>query len=182
MSPSHSNADRQYVAPRELFSAAQIEHRVRELAKDISRDYRDLRPTLVCVLNGALPFFGDLARALTIDVRFDALRAQSYSGTESGGQVVLSADLSESVSGRHVLLVEDIVDTGLTARHLLEELQARGPASVKVVSLLDKPSRRRCEVGVDYVGFTVGDEFVAGYGMDLDGRFRNLPYIGVVDT
>lgn len=165
--------------PRPLLSPSIIEARVRELGAAIARDYRGKDLVLVGVLKGAFVFLADLARAIDLPVAIDFLSVSSYGpNTESSGVVRLIEDLSLPIAGKHVLLVEDIVDTGLTANYLLENLRTRRPAGVKLCTLLHKPSRSRVEVPIDYCGFVVEDDFLVGYGLDHDQRFRNLPYIG----
>jgi hypoxanthine phosphoribosyltransferase len=164
-----------------LFTAEQIRARVIQMAADIAADYREREPVLVGVLDGAVVFLSDLMRALPISVRVDFVKWSSYGdGTRSSGEVQLLKDLSFSVEGKHVLVVEDIVDTGLTLRYLLENLESRDVASLAVAALLDKPSRRQAPVKLDYVGFRVPDEFVVGYGLDFAQRYRNLPYVAVL--
>jgi hypoxanthine phosphoribosyltransferase len=164
-----------------LLSAQQIEARVKELAAQISADYRGREPVLVGVLDGAVVFLSDLMRALTIPLRIDFVKWSSYGDASvSSGEVQMLKDLSFSVEGNHILVVEDIVDTGLTLRYLLENLHTRNAESIAVAALLNKRSRRRVEVELDYVGFEVPDEFVVGYGLDLAQRYRNLPYVAVL--
>jgi len=164
-----------------LLSAEQIQARVKQMAERIADDYRDREPVLVAVLDGAVVFLADLMRALPISVRVDFVKWSSYrDATTSGGVVQLLKDMSSSPEGEHVLVVEDIVDTGLTLRYLVESLRRRNVASLAVAALLDKPSRRRVEVKLDYVGFKVPDEFVVGYGLDFAQRYRNLPYVAVL--
>ena len=164
-----------------LFTAEQIRARVEEMAADIAADYREREPVLVGVLDGAVVFLADLMRALPISVRVDFVKWSSYGdGASSSGEVQLLKDLSFSVEGKHVLVVEDIVDTGLTLRYLLENLETRDVASLAVAALLDKPSRRQAQVKLDYIGFEVPDEFVVGYGLDFAQRYRNLPYIAAL--
>ena len=163
-----------------LISSEDIQRRVRELAAEISRDH-PLGVHLVGVLKGACIFLADLARALECDVTMDFIAVSSYgSSTLSSGQVRLLKDLDASLEGRHVVIIEDIVDTGLTLTYLQEILKARAPRSLRTACLLSKPSRREVEVTVDYVGFTIEDRFVVGYGLDHHERYRNLPYIAVV--
>jgi hypoxanthine phosphoribosyltransferase len=165
-----------------LLSAAQIAARVAQLGAQITRDYvgRDL--VLVCVLKGSFVFASDLARAIDLPMRIDFLGVRSYGeGTESNGVVQITQDLSRPIKHEHVLLVEDIVDTGLTVAHLMDLLRTRGPADVKVCALLHKPARARVEIPIEYLGFTIEDRFVVGYGLDFAERYRNLPYIGVVE-
>ena len=166
---------------RVLIDEQQIAAKVAEMAETISRDYAGKDPVLVAVLNGAVVFLSDLIRRLRIPVTIDFVKWSSYGdATRSSGVVRILKDLDESIEGRHVLIVEDIIDTGLTLHYLLENLRSRAPASVKVIALLDKPSRRRVEVRADYQGFDVPDAFVVGYGLDYAGRYRHLPYIGVL--
>jgi len=164
-----------------LLSAEQITERVRELAKAISRDYVERKLVLVCVLKGSFVFAADLARSINIPVRIEFLGVRSYGeGTSSSGVVQITHDLSRPIAGEDILVIEDIVDTGLTIAHLLELLGTRKPSSVKVCALLHKPARSRVEVPIDYLGFTIEDKFVVGYGLDWAERYRNLPFIGVV--
>ncbi len=165
-----------------LISAEQIRKRVEELGAEISKAYDGESIVLVCVLKGSFVFTADLARAIDGNVRIEFLGVQSYGeGTESTGVVQITQDLTKSIEGEHVLIVEDIVDTGLTVAHLLDLFKTRKPASVKVCSLLHKPARTRIDVPVDYLGFTIEDKFVVGYGLDWAQRYRNLPFIGVVE-
>jgi hypoxanthine phosphoribosyltransferase len=168
--------------PRELLSADRIARRTRELGAEIARDYAGCRLVLVPVLKGSFVFAADLARAIEAPLRIDFLGVRSYgAGTESSGVVQITHDLARPIEGDDVLLVEDIVDTGLTVAHLVSLLRTRGPTSVRVCALLHKPSRVRVEAAIDYLGFTIEDHFVVGYGLDYDERHRNLPYIGVID-
>ena len=165
-----------------LITKEKIAERVKELGKQISRDYEGKSVHLVCVLKGAYTFLADLTREMDISVTIDFLAVSSYNeGTSTSGEVRLTKDLDSGLEGMDVIIVEDIADTGLTLRYLYNMLQRRGPNSLKVVSLLSKPSRREVEVPVDYVGFEIPDRFVVGYGLDVDQKYRNLPYIAVVD-
>ena len=165
-----------------LYSAERITERVKELGKQIREDYGSETPVLVCVLKGSFVFTADLARAIEGDVRIEFLGVRSYGeDTKSSGVVQITHDLSHPIEGEDVLIVEDIVDTGLTISHLLDLLRTRKPASVKVCALLHKPARTRIQVPIDYLGFTIEDKFVVGYGLDWAERFRNLPFIGVVE-
>jgi hypoxanthine phosphoribosyltransferase len=160
-----------------LLTAAQIDARVRELAAELDRTAPGPLH-LIGVLKGAFIFLGDLARAMRVPVTIDFLAVSSYrESTESSGEVEVFTDLRQSIAARDVVLVEDIVDTGLTLRVLQERLRSRAPRSLRTVTLLDKPSRRRAPVSVDLVGFTIPDRFVVGYGLDVDERYRNLPEI-----
>ena len=166
-----------------LISAEAIAARVRELGTQIEHDYRDRRLVLVSVLKGSFVFTSDLARQINIPLRIEFLGVRSYGeGTSTSGVVQITQDLSKPIEGEDILIVEDIVDTGLTIAHLLELFRTRHPASVKVAALLHKPARTRVEVPIDYLGFTIEDRFVVGYGLDWAERYRNLPYIGVVEA
>jgi hypoxanthine phosphoribosyltransferase len=165
-----------------LFDAAEIAGKVAELALRIESDYRDLNPVLVCVLKGAFIFLSDLTRRLTIPHVVDFVRVSSYgSSTSTSGNARLLLDATTDVQGRHVLIVEDILDTGLTLSFLLGHFAQKRPASLKVCALLHKPARSRVPVRPDYCGFVVPDRFLVGYGLDRDEQFRCLPFIGSVD-
>ena len=166
-----------------LLSAEQIATRVQELGRSISEDYKGRPLVMVLVLKGSFIFGADLARAVDLyDCRIDFLVTRSYGeGTESSGIVQITHDLSKPIEGQDVLIVEDIVDTGLTIAHLLDLLRTRKPRSIRICSLLHKPARSRVQVKIDYLGFTIEDRFVVGYGLDFAERYRNLPYIGVVE-
>jgi hypoxanthine phosphoribosyltransferase len=159
-----------------------LQARVRELGAAITRDYADREPILVCVLKGAFVFLGDLARAIDLPLEIDFMAISSYgSGVQSSGVVRILKDLDTPLAGRDVIVVEDIVDSGLTLSYLLRNLSARGPRSLEVCALLTKPERREADVECRYVGFEIANRFVVGYGLDYDERFRNAPVIGVVD-
>ncbi len=156
----------------------QLQARIQEIAAKVREDYKGQEPHLICVLNGAFMFHADLVRAINMPCTIDFLQANSYGNAkQSSGEVRLIKDLQFPISERHVLLVEDIVDTGITMNYLLHYLDGRGPASLKVAALLSKPSRRKVEVPVDYLGFTIPDAFVYGYGLDRAQYDRNLPFI-----
>ncbi|MEW6080253.1 MAG: hypoxanthine phosphoribosyltransferase [Bacillota bacterium] len=162
-----------------LLDRGRIEGRVRELAKMISEDYQGRVPLMVGILKGAVIFLSDLARALDIPVALDFMAVSSYGqSSETSGVVRILKDLDENIEGRDVIVVEDIVDTGLTLRYLCDALKARNPASLRVCVLLDKPSRRLVEVDVHYRGFEIPDAFVVGYGLDYQERYRSLPHVG----
>lgn len=164
-----------------LLSEEQIRERVRELGQQITADYRGRNLCVIGVLKGSFLFFSDLCRQIDLPISCDFIGLSSYGNKEeTSGVVRITSDLTQPVKGMDLLVVEDIVDTGLTMRYLLSNLGTRFPASVKVCSLLYKPARIREPVNIDYLGFTIGDKFVIGYGLDLDGKCRNLPYIGVV--
>src|SRR5262249_28536206 len=165
-----------------LISKEENDKRVHELGAEISDHYRGNPPVLVCVLKGSFVFASDLARAIDLPLRVDFLGVRSYGeGTESSGVVQITQDLSRPIALEDVLIVEDIVDTGLTIAHLMDLFRTRQPRSVKVCALLHKPARSKVEVKIDYLGFTIEDKFVVGYGLDFAERYRNLPYIGVVE-
>lgn len=164
-----------------LITSEQIDKRVKELAAQISEDYKGQNPVIVGVLRGSVLFFSNLVKNLQIDCHLDFIALSSYSGTSSSGKVRFVMDLREDIKGRPVIIVEDIVDTGITARYLLELLKTRQPASIEICSLLDKPSNRQVEIKAKYTGFEIANEFVIGYGLDYNGLYRNLPYIGVFD-
>jgi hypoxanthine phosphoribosyltransferase len=158
-----------------------LQDRIRELGRQIDREYNGKEPLLVGILTGAFVFLADLLRAVSIPCHVDFMATQSYgSSTESSGIVRILKDLNQSIEGRHVLVVDDIIDTGLTMDYLLETLKARYPASLRVCALLDKRPRRQREVPIDFGGFVIPDKFVIGYGLDFAGRYRNLPYIAVL--
>jgi hypoxanthine phosphoribosyltransferase len=164
-----------------LLDADMVATRVRELGAQLSVDFAGRDPVLVSVLKGALVFLADLMRAMDLPTSIDLMEVSSYgAATESSGQVRIIKDLSKSIEGRDVVIVEDIIDTGLTLNYLLRYLADKAPASVSIVCLLDKPARRLAEIPIDYIGFTIPDRFVIGYGLDYDERYRNLPYIGVL--
>ncbi|MGB4668314.1 MAG: hypoxanthine phosphoribosyltransferase, partial [bacterium] len=163
-----------------LIDQEQLQQRIQELGAEISRDYQGKELHLICVLKGAVLFLADLARNLTVPVSFDFMAVSSYgASTESSGVVRILKDLEESIEGKDVLIVEDIIDSGLTLHYLYQNLHSRKPASLEICTLLDKPDRRRVDVPVKYCGFSIPDRFVVGYGLDFAEKYRNLPYIGV---
>ena len=167
---------------RVLISEEELDARIQELGRQISKDYEGKQVHMVCVLKGGSFFMCDLAKRISVPVSLDFMSVSSYgSGTKSGGVVKIVKDLDEPIKDKDVLVVEDIVDSGRTLSYLLEMLMARGPKSLKLCTLLDKPDRRVVDVDVDYTGFQIPDEFVVGFGLDYDQRYRNLPYIGVVE-
>lgn len=168
--------------PKILLSEVKIRQKINELASQITHDYRGKELVVVCILKGSFVFFADLIRGIDLPLSCEFMGVSSYgSSTKSSGEVKVTLDMTEPVNGKHILLVEDIVDTGLTMKYLIDNLNARKPASLKVASLLMKPDSLKVQVEVDYVGFRIGNEFVIGYGLDYDGRYRQLPYIGVLD-
>lgn len=167
---------------RELVSEEEVEKRVCELGRQISEDYAGRQVHLICVLKGGVFFMCELAKRITVPVSMDFMSVSSYGdGTASSGVVKIAKDLDESLEGKDVLIVEDIIDSGRTLSYLIQILEKRGPNSLKLCTLLDKPERRVKPVTVDYVGFNIPDEFVVGYGLDYAQKYRNLPYIGVVE-
>ena len=166
---------------RILISSEEITLRVRQLGNEISRDYQGITPIFVCILKGAYPFLADLTRCISVEHEVDFMAVSSYDGgTQSTGVVKIEKDLKSNITDRDIILVEDIIDTGLTIAHLIELLGTRNPRSIRVASLLDKKPARLNEVPLDYVGFEIPEEFVIGYGLDYDEKYRNLPFIGIM--
>lgn len=166
-----------------LFSEEQIRERIKALAGQISKEYEGVEGEIYCVgmLKGAAIFFADLVRAISLPVKFDFIIASSYGNcAESSGSVEIKKDFSYGVEGKHLILIEDIVDSGITMHYLLDYLRRKNPASLKLCALMDKASRRKEKVEIDYCGFEVPDEFLVGYGLDYAGRYRNLPYVGIL--
>jgi hypoxanthine phosphoribosyltransferase len=167
---------------RSLITAERLATRVQELAGQITREYSGRSLVLLCILKGSFVFAADLARAIALPIRVEFLGVRSYGAdTKSSGVVQITQDLTRPVDGDDILIVEDIVDTGLTLSYLREQLRSRNPASIKVAALLHKPARMKREVEIDYLGFTIDDVFVVGYGLDYAERYRNLPFLGVLD-
>ena len=167
---------------RVMLSEEEVDKRIQEIGDAISKDYAGKQVHLVCVLKGGSFFLCELAKRITVPVSLDFMSVSSYgSDTKSSGVVRIVKDLDESLKDKHVIVVEDVVDSGRTLSYLLEMLNDRGPSSMALCTRLDKPERRVVEVDVDYTGFQIPDEFVVGYGLDYDQRYRNLPYIGVVE-
>ena len=165
-----------------LFTQEQIWRRAEELGQEISEDYAGEKVVLIGTLKGAIPFMADLMKNISLDIEIDFVAASSYgSGTESSGEVILKHDITLDLEGKHVILVEDIIDTGNTIKALKAYLQKRGPKSVSICTLLDKPARRVVDVKGDYIGFVVEDLFIVGYGLDFDQKYRNLPYISYLE-
>jgi hypoxanthine phosphoribosyltransferase len=165
-----------------IITREEIAKRIAELAAEIRRDYKDKNPLLIGVLKGSFVFLSDLMRSMNMPVEVDFVRLSSYgAGTENSGKIKLVKDVETPIKGRHVLVVEDIIDRGLTVRFLLDYLSFRKPSSLKLCALFDKPLRRKVEVPIDYVGFTVPDAFVVGYGLDLDEKFRYLPDLCILE-
>lgn len=171
-----------HALPKVLIPESKIKSRIHELATEIAFDHRGKEITVICVLKGSFIFFADLIRQLDLPVSCEFMGVSSYGNkTTSSGEVKLTLDMTEPLNGKHVVIVEDIVDTGLTMQYLISNLKARKPASLKVCSLLVKPECLKADIEIDYVGFKLANEFVVGYGLDYAGRFRQLPYIGVMD-
>lgn len=163
-----------------LITEEQIKRRIRELGKEISHDYKGKDLVIVAVLRGAIVFLCDLIREISIPITLDFLSISNYSGQTQTGVVRILKDLDESIEDRYVILVEDIIDTGLTLNYIIKALKARRPADIRVCALLDKRARRIVDIRIDYLGFEIPDEFVVGYGMDYNQRYRGLPFIGVL--
>lgn len=163
-----------------LIDEARLQKRIAELGAQLTEDYRGKDLTLLGVLKGSIFFVTDLARAIDLPIKLELLGVSSYQGgTETSGEVRITSDVTKPMAGKHIVIVEDIIDTGLTMKFLLDNLHARQPASVKVCALLEKPARARTKVHIDYKGFVIDDVFVVGYGLDYGEKFRNLPFIGV---
>lgn len=167
------------VIGKPLFTVEQIQKRVKELAEKISKDYEGKEILAVGLLRGAFMFFSDIVRYIQVPMNIDFLTASSYVKTGSSGKIKIHADLREDINGKDLLLIEDIVDTGLTLNHIKEHLLARNPASLKICAFLDKKPHRKVDIHLDYVGFEIPEEYVVGYGLDYENKFRNLPYIAV---
>ena len=164
-----------------LLSEEQLSQKIAELGEEISKDYQGKEIVAICVLKGATLFMADLARAVKVPMALDFMAVSSYgNGTSTSGTVRILKDLDNSIEGKHVLVVEDIIDSGVTLKYLLKNLKSRKPASIKLCTLLNKPERRRVEVDIDYCGFTVPDYFLVGYGLDYAEKYRNLPFIGIL--
>lgn len=165
---------------RVLISEEQIKARIAQLAQELEAEYANKNPLFVGLLKGVVVFFADMFRAVQIPCELDFMVVSSYSGTNTTGVINVRKDLDTDIKGRHVVILEDIIDSGLTLSHTLEFLRSREPASIKICTLLDKPARRKAPLSADYIGFTIPDEFVVGYGMDFNEQFRNLPYVGIL--
>lgn len=166
-----------------LISEEKLQQRIKEIAKEIAEEYHGKEITFVCILKGSVSFTVDLARNMEEDVRLEFIRVSSYGeGTESTGEIKMKLDLKDSIEGKDVIVIEDIVDTGRTLSFLIEYLKLKKPNSVKLCALLNKEERRVCNVKADYVGFDIPDKFVVGYGLDYNEKYRNLPYIGYFDV
>ena len=164
-----------------LITGEEIAEKTAELARQITADYKDKDPLLICILKGGLMFLADLTRQVRLPLEIDFMAVSSYGdATESSGVVRILMDLERNIQGRHVLIVEDIIDTGRTLNYIIHNLRTRGPASIKICTLLNKPARRLLDIPLDYVGFVIPDRFVVGYGLDYGEIYRNLPFVGVL--
>lgn len=164
-----------------LLTAEEIQARIAEMGQEITRDYAGKNILMIGVLKGSVVFMADLVRAVKLPVQMDFMAVSSYGlSTNSSGVVRILKDLNENIEGKDVIIVEDIIDSGLTLKYLFENLKSRGPASIKICTLLDKPDRRKVDVDITYNGFKIPDYFVVGYGLDFAEKFRNLPYIGIL--
>ncbi len=163
-----------------LIEPQRLASRVRELGTQLTRDYQGKELTIVSILKGAVFFAVDLVRSIDLPITMEFLGVSSYLGMETTGEVRITSDMTQPMAGKDLLIVEDIIDTGLTMKFIIENLRARHPASVKVCALLEKPARARTHINIDYRGFVIDDVFVVGYGLDYSGRFRNLPFIGAM--
>lgn len=167
---------------RVLLSEEELDKRIAELGAQISKDYAGESVHLICILKGSIFFTCELAKRISVPVTMDFMCVSSYgASTVSSGVISIKKDLEESIENRNVIVIEDIIDTGRTLKYLLEDLMKRNPKSLKLCTMLDKPERRVTDVAVDYTGFEIPDEFVVGYGLDYDQRYRNLPYVGILD-
>jgi len=165
-----------------LIEPQRLATRVREMGAQLTRDYRGKELTIVSILKGSVFFASDLVRSIDLPLTVEFLGVSSYLGTETTGEVRITSDMTKPMAGKDLLIVEDIIDTGLTMKFIMENLQARHPASLKVCALLEKPARARTHIQIDYRGFTIDDVFVVGYGLDYLERFRNLPFIGTLKS
>lgn len=164
-----------------LINKARLEKRIEEMAKEIERDYEGKEIVFLGILKGSVPFMWELSKRIKNNIIFEFIEVSSYKGTESTGEITLHKDIKNSIEGKDVIIIEDIVDTGRTLNFLLEFLKEKNPQSIKIATLLSKPSRRVIELNVDYIGFRIEDKFVVGFGLDYDQKLRNLPYIGYIE-
>lgn len=164
-----------------LITEEEIQNKVKELGEEITEDYRDKDLFLLGILKGAVPFMADIMRKIDLDLEYDFMDVSSYQGTRSMGEVRILKDISTSIVGKDILIVEDIIDTGITLSYLTKVLKSRGANSIEIVTMLSKPSRRKIDLPVKYNGYEIEDYFVIGYGMDYDEKYRALPYIGILD-
>lgn len=164
-----------------LINKARLENRIEEMAKQIEKDYEGKDIVFIGILKGSVMFMTELAKNIKSNVELDFMDVSSYEGTESSGDVRINSDIRNSIKGKNVIIVEDIIDTGRTLTYLIEYLKQKQPNSLKIATMLSKPSRRIMELNVDYIGFSINDEFVVGYGLDYNEKYRNLPYIGYLE-
>lgn len=164
-----------------LINKIRIEKRIEEIAKEIEKDYQGKEIIFLGILKGSVPFMWELAKRIKNNVTFEYIEVSSYKGKESTGTVTLHKDIEHSIEGKDIIIIEDIVDTGRTIDFLLEHLKEKNPNSIKIATLLSKPSRRVIELNIDYIGFKIDDKFVVGFGLDYDQKLRNLPYIGYIE-
>ena len=164
-----------------LINKSRLENRIEEMAKQIEKDYEGKDIVFIVILKGSVMFMTELAKNIKNNVEMDFMDVSSYEGTESSGDVRINSDIRNSIKGKDVIIVEDIIDTGRTLTYLIEYLKQKNPNSLKIATMLSKPSRRIMELNVDYVGFSINDEFVVGYGLDYNEKYRNLPYIGYLE-
>jgi len=173
-----SDSEKQYVQGEVIFTREQIESRAAEIGEEISRDYEGKTIVVIGILRGAVMWMSQLVKSISVDTEIDFMAVSSYgASTKSSGIVKINKDLDGSITGKHVMIVEDIVDSGVTLNYLKEYLEHMMPASLKICALLDKPTGRKIDISADYVGFTVGDVFIVGYGLDVNQKYRNLPFI-----
>ena len=165
-----------------LIDEETLQARIKEMAKQLMEEYKGKELVFICILKGSIFFTADLAKRIDGDVRVDFVRVSSYDGENSTGEIRMKLDLKDSIQGKDVIVIEDIIDTGRTLKYLKEYLKIKQPNSLKICTLLDKKERRVCDMEADYVGFTIPDKFVIGYGMDYNEKYRNLPYIGYFDV
>ena len=165
-----------------LIDEKTLQARIKEMAKQFMDEYKGKEITFICILKGSIFFTVDLAKNIDGDVRVDFVRVSSYKGEKSTGEIKMKQDLTESIQGKDVIIIEDIIDTGRTLKYLKKYLEIKKPNSIKICTLLDKKERRVCDMEADYVGFSIPDKFVVGYGLDYDEKYRNLPYIGYFDV
>ena len=164
-----------------LINKAKLEKRIEELAKQIEKDYEGEEIVLIGILKGSVMFMAELAKKIKNSVILDFMDVSSYDGTESTGKIKINKDIRDSIEGKDIIIVEDIIDTGRTLTYVLEYLKQKNPNSIKIATMLSKPSRRVMELNVDYIGFSIEDKFVVGYGLDYNEKYRNLPYIGYIE-
>ena len=164
-----------------LINKARLENRIEEMAKQIEKDYEGKDIVFIGILKGSVMCMSELAKNIKNNVEMDFMDVSSYEGTESSGDVRINSDIRNSIKGKDVIIIEDIIDTGRTLTYLIEYLKQKNPSSIKIATMLSKPSRRIMELNVDYIGFSINDEFVVGYGLDYNEKYRNLPYIGYIE-